>query len=144
MTNAIAQSIEKKGTFVIVGDIAGIRDEVKEWFRDYEIAFEEFEETERKSDATKPFSFSEDEQAEIDSLNLILNENDWEKELEELPRKKNGTFYKNRTIRLWAGHKFAYESQEEYGMRGPELRIKVHSDTEAELQFLSSTIIEKW
>lgn len=137
------QSVEKKGTFVLIGDVDRIRDEIKfipGEYLDYtgdDLSDEEFE-------AAK-VNLSPDQLSDMQDFEKYVKEDfDWEEIFKQIPRKANGTFYKNRVVPLARGYAFSWDSEEEYGRRGPELRIKTHSDTEAHLEFFHSTIIEKW
>lgn len=136
-STVLHESIEKKGTFRLTGDLASTLSEIKR-------IPGEFEEWNDLSEGELENNLSEAQKADMAHfMSFFTPEFDWTETFNKIPRKANGTFYKGRVLVLSQGHEFSWESEEEYGRRGPELRIKTYSDTEAELEF-HSTIIEKW
>lgn len=61
--------------------------------------------------------------------------------IQTLPKKKNGTFYKNRVLEVTSS-RAGYVSESDYGIRHDVLRWKVIDDVTAELQIVS--VAEPW
>lgn len=143
MRKLLAESIEKKGTFQLFGDLDDIRRDIS-FLEDEDEELDEIQENQESGYSSARKYSSAERQADADKfLALVSEEINWDEVMKQIARKKNGTFYKGRVVILHQGHSFSYEDMESYGMRGPELRIKTYSDTEALVEF-HHTIIEKW
>lgn len=137
--DVLHESNEGKETLRLYGDLKETEHEISKIPMEYE-GYKGTGDTEDELHN----ELSEDQKRELELFkSYMYSHHDWKETFSKIPRKKNGTFAKNRVLVLAQGHEFSYESEEEYGMRGPELRIKTHTDTEAYLEF-HSTIIDKW
>lgn len=133
--SVLAQSVEQKGTFALTGDLSYLKQYIDN------IPFEYGERDEEDFDVSQlPGDMQDDMQKFLSFFNPTY---DWTEALNQIPRKKNGTFAKGRVTVLAEGHSFSWQDEESYGMRGPRLYIKTLSDTEAKVDF-GWTIIEKW
>jgi hypothetical protein len=139
----IHQAVEKKGTFQLTGDLLRIQEEVKDIPSEFAECTDAGEFDEESGELIN-FDMTPEQSADMAEFNrFFVPEFDWTETFKNIPRKANGTFAKNRVLVLAQGHAFSWESEEEYGRRGPELRIKTYSDTQAQLEF-HSTIIDKY
>lgn len=130
----LAQRVEKKGTFIITGTIEpDMLDDIVGEYQEYNDVPDE------------ELNLNADQQADLAKFKKYLDpEFDWSALLDQIPRKANGTFAKNRQVILAEGHAFRWVCEESYGERGPQLRLKTVSDTEAQLEFYSSAVIYKY
>src|SRR6185437_2010704 len=119
MTQAtLHQTIEKKGTFQLLGTIAEVQDGINGITAEYaEWNDSEFESQEAYDKfVQEESSLNDDQKADLAKFRAFLNpEYNWEEAFNRIPRKANGTFAKNRVVVLAQGHAFSWESEEEYG-----------------------------
>lgn len=131
------QEVEKKGTFQITVSDLGlhhIQERVNDIFSDFV--------ADNDADDYAP---TPDQQKELDQFHSIFQEGyDWKTLFDRIPRKANGTFAKNRQVIIAEGHSFRWVDEDSYGERGPQLRLKTISDTEAVLEFHSTAMIYKY
>lgn len=147
MSNVLAQSVEKKGTFkIIVHEMQWIKDGINGIAEEYaECNESDFESEEAFENFCKENSLNADQQKDLAEFRKYLDpEFDWSSLISVIPRKANGTFAKNRRPVLHEGHSFRWVCEESYGERGPQLSLKTISDTEAVLEFDSSAVIYKY
>lgn len=78
----------------------------------------------------------------IDVSVYFDDEFDWTDILNDMPKKKNGTFSKNRVKKLHRARSFSQLWEDSYGYAAPEVRIKVLGDLEAQVEFKWN--VEHW
>ncbi len=78
---------------------------------------------------------AEERQQDEDHFRAILRYMpwDWKDLFDKIPRKKNGTFAKNRVVTVHRGDTYAHYWEDSYGWNGPEVRIKSSDDFTAEV-----------
>lgn len=133
-TTIFSVTDEKGREFKLTGDLGEIQKE---------IALLHSGEYEEEYGVADVKSTEEDRFAELVEVSAFFDENyDWTEIINDLPKKKNGTFAKGRVKTIHRANSFAQEWEDSYGYGAPEIRIKVLSDLEAYVQF--GWYVEKW
>ncbi|MBL4952020.1 hypothetical protein JK635_07330 [Neobacillus sp. YIM B02564] len=72
----------------------------------------------------------------------ILNEEEafWVQYINEFPKKKNGTFRRNRKKTIYRCRTLEYEDEESYGSVAPELRMEITNDLLAKVTWKERVI----
>lgn len=134
--------IDEKGReFKLVGDLNSIQEEITalqtmtpEQYNEEGYIYWDGEERTRTS---------EDIFKEMVDVSEYFDENfDWTDIINNIPRKKNGTFHKNRVRTLHRARSFSHLLEDYYGYNAPEVRIRAINDLEAEVTL--EWTIESW
>lgn len=119
-------SVKENGFFLFA--IEGDRQEMIEWVTNHAPSTEE-----------KPDGLSEEEMSEEDQKAVLAFLDpglDWAPYIAKIRRKKDGTFYRNSVLSLYAIRSMGYESEDYFGFRYPELRLKATGDRYATVEII--------
>lgn len=138
----IFSMVDEKGReFKLIGDLDSIQKEIANL---QNMTPEEYkEEGYVYWDSDERVRTQDDIFKEIVDVSAYFDEDfDWTDIINNMPRKKNGTFHKNRVRSLHRTRSFSLLLEDHYGYSAPEVRIKSINDLEAMITL--EWTVENW